>query len=243
MPTRRNTDLYRILGLDDKARDQRSKRIAAALWSRWQGMVNSLPPRYRASYRAAMRLEAKGSHVELELDGDSLAASVEYGFGPGGVGTQGPYDMRRTLLRSGGKSVKTGARGRYLSVPMGMSARKMRAMRGGERAYRMARELVSTVMSRGGNTKWGGSLPRGLTHKIRPKGRMVPGIGYQPPHATDPTHGIRRYVQKAGAVRGAYGTFRTISQGGKPWVHPGIKARRLIRKVAGMVGAVVREVG
>lgn len=243
MPTRRNIDLYKLLGLDAKAREQRSRRIASALWARWQGMVNGLPPRYRASYQAAMKLRTKGSHVELELQGDSLAGSVEYGFGPGGVGTQGPYDMRKTLLQAGGKGVKRGARGMYLNVPMGVSARKMRAMRGGEKAYRLARRLVSTVMSRGGNTQWGGALPKGLTQKLRPRGRMVPGIGYQPPHATDPTHGARRYVQKAGAVRGSYGGFRTISQGGKPWVHPGIKARRFIRKVAGMVGAVVKEVG
>lgn len=238
-PTRRNIDLYQALGLDDKARKQRAKRIAAALWSRWRGLTRGLPGRYKSSYQSAMRLSVRGSHVELSLEGDTLSGSVEYGYGPGGIGTQGPYDMRKTLLRS--NSAKSGPKGRYLSVPMGMTTRKLRGMKGGSRAYRMARQLASSVVSAGGNTKWGGALPRGLVPKLRAQGRTVPGIGFQPPHATDPAHGLRRVKRGGGSSR--YGTFRTISEGGKPWVHPGIKARRFIRRVSGMVRSVVREVG
>ena len=242
MATQRNIDLYKILGIDDKARKKRTKRIGAALWSRWAGMVRGLPTRYRKAYRGAMRLSVKGSQVTLALDADKLVRSVEYGFGPGGVGTSGPYDMRKTLLTS--PAAKMGRSGKYLAVPMNMPTRKMRGGQGGERAYRMARQLTASVMSTGGgkNTRWGGGLPRGLTSKLRSTGRTVPGIGFQPAHATDPTHGTRRFVPRAGG--GAkYGSFRTISQRGKPWVHPGIKAHRFIRKVARMVPAVVKEVG
>jgi len=227
MATRKNIDLYKTLGLDAKAKQRRSKRIAAALWARWRAMVRELPHRYQQSYRAGMRLSVEGSHVELALKGDMMAQSIEYGFGPGGVGTQGPYDMRRTLLRSA--KAKFGPRGRYLNVPMRMTTRKMRGMAGGNRAYALARQLASSSRS-GAQTMLGGALPRGLTQKLRPS------------HATDPTHGVRRYVKKVGA-RAQYGSFRTISQAGKPWVHPGVKARRLVRRVARMVPSVVNEVG
>jgi hypothetical protein len=242
--TRRNItiDFASLVGLDDRAKEKRSKRIAAALWSRWRGMARTLPSRYRQAYMSAMQMKVQGSHVEFSLAGDKLARSVEYGFGPGGVGTQGPYDMRKTLLRSGGRSVRVSRRGdRYLRVPIGMSTRRMRSMPGGSRAYQAARQLEVTSRGPGGKLL-GGRLPKGMTPKLRPQGRRVPGIGYVPPHRTDPTHGLRRYSQ--GVSGGStYGTFRTISQGGKPWVHPGIKARRFIRKMSRQVKHVVREVG
>lgn len=240
MATRRNIDLYKALGLDERAIKLRSKRIAAALWSRWAGLASGLPVRYRKPYRGGMRMKVKGSHVTFELVGGTFVRSIEYGYGAGGVGTTGRYDMRRTLLKS--TKARTGKNGRYLNVPMGMTTRKMRSMPGGENAYRMARQLVATVRS-GRGRMLGGKLPRGLTPKLLPQGRRVAGIGYQPPHATDPTHGMRRYKATRGSMKSTYGTFRTISERGKPWVHPGIKASRLMRKVARMVPAVVREVG
>lgn len=240
MATVKNIDLYKMLGLDDKARKQRGERIGAALWARWAGMANGLPGRYRKAYKAAMRMKVRGSHVELTLDGGKFARSIEYGFGPGGVGSSGPYDMRKTLLRS--PKAKMGKHGKYMSIPMGMSTRRMRGMQGGEQAYRMARGLAASVTSRKGNTQWGGSLPKGLVPKLRSQGRMVPGVGYQPAHATDPLHGMKKMKPRGGG-RSSYVSFRTIAEHGKPWIHPGIKARRFIRRVAKMVPAVVKEVG
>lgn len=238
MATTRSLNLIKALGLDKHSQEQRLKRIAAATWSRWRGLTNGLKPRYRGPYQAAMAVRVQGTKIILTLDGGVMARSVEYGFGPGGVGTFGPYDMRRTLLKS--PKAKMGPKGKYMNVPMGMPTRKMRGMQGGERAYAAAKQLSLTARTKGG-TLWGGSLPHGMTPKLRPQGRRVPGIGYVPPHRNSPTDSL--YRRRSGKGRSQYFSFRTISQGGKPWVHPGIKPRRFIRKVAKMVPAIVREVG
>lgn len=232
------------MGYGDQATEKRLDRVTAALYSRWRGMAQELPKRFREPYIRAMQINRHGDHVEFSLQPqpgeETLVRSAEYGFGPGGVGTSGPYDMRMTLLRPSTKSVRRNKSGQlYLSVPIRVTTRRMRSYPGGNEAYRQARQLSATLKTDQG-TMWGGALPRGLTPKIRPEGRQVPGIGYVPPHATDPTAGLRRFHGPKGNT---YGVFRTISQAGKPWVHPGVKARRFIRRLAAQVQAVIKEVG
>ena len=141
MATRRyingDVDFEEILSMRPRDRRARSKRIANGLLRRWRGMARALPARYRNAYLRSMQVDVSsdGTEVMLSLEpspeDNTLVKSVEYGFGPGGVGTYGPYDMRKTLLKPTTKSIRYNKQGgMYLNVPMRMTTRAMRAMRG-----------------------------------------------------------------------------------------------------------------
>jgi hypothetical protein len=242
-------DLKAAVGLTDRDARARARRVGVLAFKAWRGMTSTLKPRYRVPYNAAMSVRVRDANtVILTLDPPretaTLVRSVEYGFGPGGVGTTGPYDMRKTLTRPGTKSLRTGRDGtRYLSVPMRKTTRRI-IQRGGYAAYAAVQRLEASV--RGvGFTAWGGRLanPSGYAAKIHPHARNVKGIGHVPPHATDPLANMYRF-KKPGAKGGStYGIFRTISSKGKPWVHPGIRSHRFIRKVARLIPQIVKDVG
>ena len=190
-----------------------------------------------------MRVEVSATKVTLRLDPspetETLVRSAEYGFGPGGVGTSGPYDMRNTLLKS--SSARVDRKGnKYLNVPMRKTRQQIVAL-GGSSAYKAAKSLLASVRGSSG-TAWGGRLanPSGFAERIQKHARHVPGIGHVPAHKTDPLANMYRFRAKRGST---YGTFRRIAENGKPWVHPGVKARRLMRKVSRAVPRIVKEVG
>lgn len=154
----------------------------------------------------------------------------ELGLGPGGIGTSGPFDLRDTLLKPSTRSIRQGKKGLYLNVPFSMTAAAIRAV-GGAAALKAARALPATV-SRNGRTEWGGRLPPGLAPKQRAH------------HHSDPLAGLvrREAPYSAGAAPGSQSTYskwRTISQNGKPWMHPGIVAAHIADKVRAKLDAIV----
>ena len=235
MATKRGiVNLREVLGLSDRNRMARARRIGLALWREWRALSASLPPRFRVPYNAAMDMDVTPRTVKLVLGGDTLVRSVEYGFGAGGVGTRGSYDMRFTHLRAQTKSIRQSRSGfMYLNVPFRVTKRGMNAMAASSGAYRKASQLEASVRSNMG-TAWGGRLsnPSQLAQKLKPH------------HATDPLAGLYKH-KKPGDKKATYGTFRRMSFGpnGKPWMHPGIPAHRLMRKVADQVQRIVSEVG
>ena len=245
MGVTRGINFRATVGMTPKEKAQRIKRIGAAIHRFWVKKTDKLGPRYKQPYRAAMHVEVSDRTATLSLDPSpetsTLVRSVEYGFGPGGVGTSGPYDMRTTLLKS--SSARTDRHGnKYLNVPMGITTRRIASL-GGSAAYKAAKRLMASVRTAAG-TKWGGRLanPSGFADRIQKQSRHVPGIGHVPAHKTDPLANLYRF--KRPKRRGStYGTFRRISEHGKPWVHPGIKAHRFMRKVARAIRRIVREVG
>lgn len=242
MATVRTIDYAKITGMTKRNKRAHLKRVASGALSAWKAMAKSLPHRYRQPYMRAMRISVSEGQSQIKLSLDTsgkmgkLVRSIEYGFGPGGVGTVGPYDMRTTLLKSA--KARVGMNGKYLNVPMRRTKVQITSF-GGTAAYRAALQLNASVRVSKNRTLWGGRLsnPSGFAHKIHKTARHVAGIGRVPAHATDPLASMYRF-KKAGQRGSRYGVFRTISQGGKPWVHPGIKARRFMRKVAKMLPTI-----
>ena len=245
MVTKRKINLASRINMSPRQRTARLNRVASAAVKTWRSLSSSLGARYRLPYNAAMRVTVKPSQGTISLSLSTsgaqgkLVRSIEYGYGPGGFGTSGAYDMRRTLLKS--SSTKLGRNGRYLAVPIGKTTRTI-ISHGGNTAYAMARRLDASLMTQTG-TKWGGRLPNPsrLAAKIHSRARHVPGIGHVPPHATDPLANLYRF-KRPGSRGSKYGIFRTISANGKPWVHPGIKARRFMRKVAKLLPEIAKAV-
>ena len=102
-------------------------------------------------------------------------------------------------------------------------------------ALKQARALAPTLSpSQGGRTQWGGRLPPGLAPKLRPD------------HHSDPLAGIvrREAAYSAAAAAGSQSTYRKwrrITQWGKPWIHPGIRAAHIASKVMAQMGQIVRD--
>jgi len=222
MTTFREFNLIEKTGMTRRAIKARQRRIALAIYAEWRKLTRTLKFRYQKPYRDAMVFNFEGNKISLGLTFDTFARSIEYGYGSGGVGTRGTYDMRRTLLRPGGKSVRISKTGhRYLHVPFRVTTRKIVA-KGGYAAYRMAQKLMASY-PQDGKTLWGGRLGAQF-HKHLTSLYRFPRIG----HA------------RGGST---YGTFRTISTGVPDgWRHPGIPAHRLIRKVASRVGQIASRV-
>lgn len=172
---------------------------------------------------------APTSNAGVELVG-TYPNMFELGLGPGGVGTEGPFDLRDTLLKPTTRSIRQGKRGLYLFVPFHMTVAAIKAA-GGNAAVKQARGLPATT-SQNGRTFWGGRLPPGLAPKQRPH------------HATDPLAGLVRKEAPYSAASGGggqstYHKWRTISQNGKPWIHPGIQAKHLADRVLAKMGAIM----
>ena len=80
----------------------------------------------------------------------------------------------------------------------------------------------------------------------RPNFNTLPDGGVQHPHATDPLAGlVRQLTVYSGAnAQSTYRTWRTASEGGKPWVSRGVTARRIADRVlAAMPDILTRMVG
>lgn len=141
----------------------------------------------------------------------SLAHAVELGLGPGGIGTQGSFDMRKFLLR--GPGVKRGENGAYRDIAFSRRGRKS-AVRGAPEIERVASRKVLLQARR---LARGERLPAGTTDKK-----------LRPSNAVDALQGLKKdrsQPRKTGFV-----LFRRISmRGGDPgsWRHPGIQARNL----------------
>lgn len=246
MATERKIDLSETADLTPYRKKVRLNRIARGVEAEWRRQAATLPPKYRGAYVRSMSVQVKDHSIVMALDSDDsvgsdgvMARSVEYGYGPGGIGTTGPYDMRKTLLRS--RSVKFGKRGRYLNVPMRVTRRGMDKM-GGRASYTAAKALRPTMVRGKQTISWGSRLsnPSGFAERIHPVARYVPGVGTVPAHATDPLANLYKF-NSAGQRGASYGIFRTISEAGKPWIHPGIPAHRLIRKVVRRMSGIIAE--
>lgn len=208
-----------------------ARRVQAALAAAWAAEARASLGRSAktvSAYVGAIQY-ATSSNAGVELLG-TFANMFEQGLGPGGVGTQGPFDLRDTLLKPTTRSIRQGKRGLYLNVPMSMSAAAIKAA-GGDAALRAAQKLPATI-SRNGRTEWGGRLPPGLAPKIRAD------------HHSDPLAGlVRKEAGYSSAARAGsqstYMKWRTISQNGKPWIHPGIRAAHIAEKVQAKLWAIL----
>lgn len=230
----------KAVGMDPKGRRMRMRRLADAIVAEWRATASTeggMKGTLQAYQRAIGIREVTETSCTVELPGDALDGSptvaliarmIEFGMGPGGIGTEGQYDVRKFLLR--GRSV--------VNVPFKYSTKMIQELGklssggpGAQTTLGAARALAPTRV-RGG--RWAGpTLGAGYTRIVsNPHSRGRPGAQ----HVTDRLDSLRRMTDKQGRTS-RYITFRraTVNQPSGKWVHPGIKARHLARKVQAKV--------
>lgn len=252
-------DLGKIVGLPttEKARTARAYAVARAVQHSWKNFARLLLDTSRNEYIRAVQIEnVEPDSAQVTLASEAaLPMMRELGMGPGGIGSEGAYDLRTFLLRTSTKSIRQSAGGGlYLNVPFRHSVASIR-QRGGAKAVKAARALgPSRTMvqqtakltmksahamtehalykAASGHTKWGERLPAG---KFSTK--------LQPHHVTDPLAGMARMEKTyAKATQSTYMTWRRISATGKAWMHPGIPARHIAAHVVRDLPALLGKV-
>ena len=222
------------VGMDRQGKVNRMQRFGDALVAEWAAtarrdgdMKSTLGPYVKA---IAIRQVTEDS-VTVELPAQRMTGKaatvvrmVEFGMGPGGIGTEGPYDVRKFLLSGAGGKTKIGKTGPYKNVPFKIRSAEIKGM-GGKSALEQAKGLTATRV-RGGSWR-GGSLASGYAAIINNANTGLP-------HKTDRLHGLRRMTNKRGQTS-RYITFRRASWSGNPWMHRGVRARHLAERVRSKV--------
>ncbi len=213
-------------GLNTEGKTARMRRISERVKSVWSKLALSELGSAGPAYVAAIE-EKTGRPGEIFLvwpssspPGDAaalrLAGLLEYGLGPGGQGTQGPFDMRKFLLKSPLAQTSKGGE-RYIRVPLGSGGARGAHSRDGAGAMRTARgEGLRRLLTQPGHVTAGG---RRLT----------------------PVHAPHQAVHVAGgpSSHGDRG-IRTASTAGAAWVHPGHKPRGVALKVSRRLKQILR---
>ena len=223
-------ELYQAVGMTKSGRKQRMQRMGNALVAEWSAqarqhgaMGGSLSTYVRSI--SIRRVTATSVTVELpgKRTGDRsamFARMYEFGLGPSGIGSDGPFDVRRWLLTrttstARGK-IKHGRNGPYRDVPFRRMTKTIQKL-GGRTALEAARGLAATRVS--GGSWQGPALAHGYTAIVNNPNTKIP-------HKTDRLQGLRKLVGRGGQTS-RYMNFRRASWAGNPWLHRGIKARRI----------------
>lgn len=152
-------------------------------------------------------------------------------------------DLRTTLLGPGAKNARTAKDGsRYNTVPFrhgtpGTSGRNVgREMP--KPIHQVAKNLAPTLSRPGGGVSYGDRLMPGM--KMSAAAKKILATKERPHHKSSIYQGmIREEKVYKGAKQSQYLTFRRISSRSKEgWVHPGITARHLARKVEQYVARI-----
>ena len=223
-------ELYNAVGLTKAGRKQRMQRMGDALVAEWsaQARQHGNMDRSLSTYVRSISIRrVTASSVTVELPGRRTGARsamfarmYEFGLGPAGIGSEGQFDVRRWLLTRQSSTargvIKHGANGPYRNVPFGRSTARIKEL-GGNKALQAARALAPTRVSEG---SWQGpSLRAGFT-------AIVNNPNTKLPHRTDRLQGLRKLQGRSGQTS-RYMNFRRASWVGQPWMHRGIKARRI----------------
>lgn len=182
--------------------------------------------------------EASGKHA-------MLARIQEFGFGPGGIGTQGEYDMRvagQKLLSS--KKVKQGKNGPYLVIPFTFNTKEASAA-AGTNAPRLFNKLAqdgkavfSRASSEKGRTMWGTRLPASQGNRLKSHHVSTQAAGMVRMGAVSGSSGKMR--------TSSYKTFRTVSMANTDpmaWRSKGVEAKNIAETVAEAVPELIAEAG
>lgn len=229
--------LARVLptGQELKARIQAEMLAKWTELSRGMGVSSGSEAKYVGGLSA---VDGPTARVEL---GGTFPNMLEQGMGPAGVGSEGAYDLRTFMLKPTTRNIRHGEKGMFLNVPFEHSESSILGM-GGRLALKAARALAPTISAPAGGgrfkTEWGGRLPNpsGFAEKLKDH------------HATDPLASmVRSQADYSKATQSTFKTWRVLTEWGKPWIHPGIKARKLGAEVAAagadIVLAALRSMG
>lgn len=247
-------DLINGLGLSQTDQKKRSRYLADLILAEWSAEArSSLKGNVQQSYLRSLSInqaDENGISVSLPKPGQSatLALMYELGMGSGGIGTTGPYDMRKFMLQEKTRNIRRDKKGNlYLNVPFKKSAKKLQSEN--EEVYKKAKKLSPMISfhANAGNVTPQGS-PRGAKGNQLPRGLVAKKA---PHHAVDIYAGMRRqastYSNKQGkpvTQTSGYITWRrmTLDQKAPKWMHPGIKPLNLADRVFNVLPQLIDEV-
>lgn len=239
MPPR--IDLRAIARLDITGRERRFRDLATVVAAEWRRKARNGLSASGADYANAVTIEsadASGCRIVL---GGTVPNIIENGMGPGGIGTTGPYDMRRFILKPGTKSLRRDAKGRlYVNIPFEHSAADIAK----------AGALTAAKSLRPARTRHGDFFRPPNSNLVDPKAMQArtkwgEGLGAQfGPRLAGLVRMEKIYSQAtAGAPQTKFMTWRRMTEGGKGWISKGVAARRFAREVHRGAGNLMRLVG
>ena len=239
-------DVRSIVGLDQDNMTRRMNEAADVTVQHWKRHAMLNLKSTSQEYRNAISIESvTGNGIKVTLRG-TVPNIVEQGMGPGGIGTFGPYDVGRFMLKPGTKNLRYTRDGRmYVNVPFRRSEAAIEGF-GGRAALAEAQSL-DAYQNRHSLTDPKVRLASGLAPKIRGKtdflvnrwqgpGGSMHGDGRiiaRPPHSHDPLAGLVKMSAgySSGKTQSFYMTWRRIVENGKPWISKGVEPRKLAEKV------------
>lgn len=202
----------------------------------------------------------KGIQLDLDTPNKVICRLVgfipnlrEHGMGPGGIGTQGPYDVRKFLLKEGTKNIRTAKAGHYyLHVPFEHKFKNLPSSIKTRMEDPKTRDLlvIPSVSAPNRKTVYGDRLPAGLVPNSRPRdvrvrdqlGRFTKFV--QKAHKTDKMAGMLRFGKRyARGEDSIFKTFRTVSEAGKPWISKGVTAAKIARIVMRDLPMILKRAG
>jgi hypothetical protein len=227
-------------GLTPDGRKARMRRIGDGIVAEWTAVAKEkLGRRSRGSYVKSIGIRSLSEDtVTVSLPGPGqestamLALIVELGFGGGGLGTEGSYDVRQHLLKYSSKNVRFGKNGPYMNVPFDRAGAAIQEL-GGSGARAAATALIGSFT---GSSRPG---PEG-------SGRMVAGMApkISPHHVADPLQGMIKLVSTyaSGKIQTTgWRIWRRASWNGQAWMSKGVKARNLAGIVEKKLPEIVSE--
>jgi len=225
-------------GMDPEGRRTRLKRIGLVILSAWKAKANGHSPRMLSAYKKALTVQQDDRSVTVIFgqEGDKdlkLALMVEFGMGPGGIGTEGAYDVRKFLLSGGKGKMRMGPSGPYKVVPFTHTMKQIASMGGKDMAARVANDNFKASVDAGKQkTAWGsrirasdlpGPLRAGNATKVDVTGKTYTAFRHKAHKLASLTKHKATYSKGVAQSSGGK-TFRTASWAGDPWMHPGMKA-------------------
>ena len=239
------SQLVSALGFTPEQAVARSQTLASLVLAEWSSLARQRLNTTRQAYLSSLQVRevtANGFIVGLPAGPSTsvLAHMVEQGMGPNGIGSQGSYDVRLFLLRSGTRNLRYDRQGRpFVNVPFTRSKGQVREL-GGDALANMAQRLRATV-STGQGTAWGGRLPTGTIPKA--KAHHVTDLAAQMVRLASTYsqgQGGRARTQTTG-----YRTWRRASFANKhpqAWVSKGVTAHRFADQVYQRLPALIAQV-
>ena len=238
--------ILEALGFSGEEARRRSRVLADLVLAEWTAEARKKLNTSLDAYKRSLQirdLTERGFICGLPASPSTaiLAHMVEQGMGSGGIGTSGPYDVRKYLLRASTRNIRRRKDGGlYLHVPFGRTAKQLKADYGKEVAQR-ARRLAATTTDANRMTRYGGRLPPNMVPKLKPH------------HVSDPLAGMVRRAStysrgKGGKPRmqtSGYQTWRTASYSNTDpdaWMSSGIRARRIMNEVARQLPTLIAQV-
>jgi len=243
-------NLSDLLGADLTGKMQQLGEVIAAEWA--AEARSELRSSLRPYIQSIGIREVTPNSVVVSLPGPgappkaaTIARMVELGMGPGGVGTQGSYDVRKFLLRAGTRKIHWGKNGPYVNVPFPMRGAKSNVPGpleiervGGRRALARARKLAPRINDprTGKLLSRGGSLPAGMAGKLRAH------------HVSDALAGVKRNassyndgkMQTSGYIKWRRASWSNRDP--QAWRSKGVVARHFAQRVRNRLDKLIAEV-